>query len=415
MDIPTVLVPSSMMSQPEVIESTAMSEPQCYYNETIAFFYNRSGKYLATEWNTVSKLVMGLGITVCIFIMLANLLVMVAIYVNRRFHFPIYYLMANLAAADFFAGLAYFYLMFNTGPNTRRLTVSTWLLRQGLIDTSLTASVANLLAIAIERHITVFRMQLHTRMSNRRVVVVIVVIWTMAIVMGAIPSVGWNCICDITHCSNMAPLYSDSYLVFWAIFNLVTFVVMVILYAHIFGYVRQRTMRMSRHSSGPRRNRDTMMSLLKTVVIVLVLPRLICCFKCQKPQIMGICKCLETHVVLETSTAGAKLHRKATSHPGAFIICWTPGLVLLLLDVCCPQCDVLAYEKFFLLLAEFNSAMNPIIYSYRDKEMSATFKQILCCQRSESASGPTEGSDRSASSLNHTILAGVHSNDHSVV
>ncbi|XP_071657892.1 lysophosphatidic acid receptor 1 isoform X6 [Patagioenas fasciata] len=254
--------------------STAMSEPQCYYNETIAFFYNRSGKYLATEWNTVSKLVMGLGITVCIFIMLANLLVMVAIYVNRRFHFPIYYLMANLAAADFFAGLAYFYLMFNTGPNTRRLTVSTWLLRQGLIDTSLTASVANLLAIAIERHITVFRMQLHTRMSNRRVVVVIVVIWTMAIVMGAIPSVGWNCICDITHCSNMAPLYSDSYLVFWAIFNLVTFVVMVVLYAHIFGYVRQRTMRMSRHSSGPRRNRDTMMSLLKTVVIVLAGSRL---------------------------------------------------------------------------------------------------------------------------------------------
>ncbi|XP_044121084.1 lysophosphatidic acid receptor 1 [Mustela nigripes] len=357
---------SPLNSQPQF---TAMNEPQCFYNESIAFFYNRSGKYLATEWNTVSKLVMGLGITVCIFIMLANLLVMVAIYVNRRFHFPIYYLMANLAAADFFAGLAYFYLMFNTGPNTRRLTVSTWLLRQGLIDTSLTASVANLLAIAIERHITVFRMQLHTRMSNRRVVVVIVVIWTMAIVMGAIPSVGWNCICDIENCSNMAPLYSDSYLVFWAIFNLVTFVVMVVLYAHIFGYVRQRTMRMSRHSSGPRRNRDTMMSLLKTVVIVL----------------------------------------------GAFIICWTPGLVLLLLDVCCPQCDVLAYEKFFLLLAEFNSAMNPIIYSYRDKEMSATFRQILCCQRSDSTSGPTEGSDRSASSLNHTILAGVHSNDHSVV
>ncbi|TRY83069.1 hypothetical protein DNTS_013531 [Danionella cerebrum] len=247
-----------------------MDGGQCYYNETIAFFYNRSQKYLATEWNAVSKLVMGLGITVCIFIMLANLLVMVAIYINRRFHFPIYYLMANLAAADFFAGLAYFYLMFNTGPNTRRLTVSTWLLRQGLIDTSLTASVANLLAIAIERHITVFRMQLHTRMSNRRVVVVIVIIWTMSIVMGAIPSVGWNCICAIDTCSNMAPLYSNSYLGFWAIFNLVTFVVMVVLYAHIFMYVRQRTMRMSRHSSGQRRNRDTMMSLLKTVVIVLV-------------------------------------------------------------------------------------------------------------------------------------------------
>ncbi|CAL8318158.1 unnamed protein product [Lota lota] len=362
-----------------------MLEEQCYYNESIAFFYNRSGKSLASEWDTVSKLVMGLGITVCIFIMLANLLVMVAIYVNRRFHFPIYYLMANLAAADFFAGLAYFYLMFNTGPNTRRLSVSTWLLRQGLIDTSLTASVANLLAIAIERHITVFRMQLHTRMSNRRVVVVIVIIWTLSIVMGAIPSAGWNCICGLTSCSNMAPLYSNSYLVFWAVFNLLTFVVMVTLYAHIFVYVRRRTMRMSRHSSGPRRNRDTMMSLLKTVVIVL----------------------------------------------GAFIVCWTPGLVLLLLDVCCSSCTVLTYEKFFLLLAEFNSAMNPIIYSYRDKEMSATFRQILCCQRQENLNGTVaEGSDRSASSVNHTVLiagggggGGTHNqhhqlqhhNEHSVV
>jgi len=306
---------------PLFFQSTAMSEQQCYYNETIAFFYNRSGKYLATEWNTVSKLVMGLGITVCIFIMLANLLVMVAIYVNRRFHFPIYYLMANLAAADFFAGLAYFYLMFNTGPNTRRLTVSTWLLRQGLIDTSLTASVANLLAIAIERHITVFRMQLHTRMSNRRVVVVIVVIWTMAIVMGAIPSVGWNCICDITHCSNMAPLYSDSYLVFWAIFNLVTFVVMVVLYAHIFGYVRQRTMRMSRHSSGPRRNRDTMMSLLKTVVIVL--GKCLLCLHCSPCSVS--CQVI---LVMHVQLMGGWQHLEDTSRGGGnknpqySLLCW---------------------------------------------------------------------------------------------
>lgn len=107
---------------------------------------------------------------------------------------------------------------------------------------------------------------------------------------------------------------------------------------------------------------------------------------------------------------------------GAFIICWTPGLVILLLDVFCSSCNVLTYEKFFLLLAEFNSAMNPIIYSYRDKEMSATFKQILCCQRQENVNGTVaEGSDRSASSINHTVLAATslhqhhHHNEHSVV
>lgn len=90
---------------------------------------------------------------------------------------------------------------------------------------------------------------------------------------------------------------------------------------------------------------------------------------------------------------------------GAFIVCWTPGLVILLLDVFCASCNVLTYEKFFLLLAEFNSAMNPIIYSYRDKEMSATFRQILCCQRQEGTNG-AECSDRSASSINHSVLGG---------
>ena len=44
---------------------------------------------------------MGLGIIVCVFIMLAKLLAMVAICVNRRFHFPTYYLMVNLPAAGF--------------------------------------------------------------------------------------------------------------------------------------------------------------------------------------------------------------------------------------------------------------------------------------------------------------------------
>ena len=89
-------------------------------------------------------------------------------------------------------------------------------------------------------------------------------------------------------------------------------------------------------------------------------------------------------------------------------------------DVFCSSCNVLMFEKFFLLLAEFNSAMNPIIYSYRDKEMSATFRQILFCQRQESVNGTAaaDGSDRSASSVNHTVLGGggaQHNNQHSVV
>lgn len=62
------------------------------------------------------------------------------------------------------------------------------------------------------------------------------------------------------------------------------------------------------------------------------------------------------------------------------MLCWTPGLVVLLLDgLGCEECQVLRYEKYCLVLAECNSFVNPIIYSLRDKDMWTTFMEILCC------------------------------------
>jgi len=61
------------------------------------------------------------------------------------------------------------------------------------------------------------------------------------------------------------------------------------------------------------------------------------------------------------------------------VICWTPGLMILLLDgLRCSECEVLKYEKYCLVLAECNSLMNPIIYSFRDEDMRNTYKRILC-------------------------------------
>ncbi|XP_069783673.1 lysophosphatidic acid receptor 2-like isoform X3 [Narcine bancroftii] len=240
----------------------------CHHNETIPFFYNSSGKELSRYWRTKDVLVVTLGLLVCVIVILANTLVIAAVVLNRRFHQPIFYLLANLAATDFFSGVAYTYLMFHTGPRTAQLTVHTWFLRQGLIDTSLTASVTNLLAVAVERHQTVFQMQLHSNMSNQRVTFLIACIWVTAIIMGLIPQMGWNCVCDLSTCSRMAPLYSRSYLVFWAISNLLIFCIMLLVYLRIFYYVKHKVQRMSQHTLQSR-HKETMMNLMKTVVIIL--------------------------------------------------------------------------------------------------------------------------------------------------
>lgn len=243
---------------------------ECYYDKRMDFFYNRSNTDTADEW-TGTKLVIVLcvGTFFCLFIFFSNSLVIAAVIKNRKFHFPFYYLLANLAAADFFAGIAYVFLMFNTGPVSKTLTVNRWFLRQGLLDTSLTASLTNLLVIAVERHMSIMRMRIHSNLTKKRVTLLILFVWAIAIFMGAVPTLGWNCLCDISACSSLAPIYSRSYLIFWTVSNLVAFFIMVVVYLRIYMYVKRKTNVLSPHTSGSITRRRTPMKLMKTVMTVL--------------------------------------------------------------------------------------------------------------------------------------------------
>lgn len=307
----------------------------CHYDKRMDFFYNQSKSQTEDDW-TGTKLIMlfCFGAFCSLFIFLSNLLVIAAVVINKRFHYPFYYLLANLAAADLFSGIAYIFMMFHTGPVSKTLTVHRWFLRQGLLDTSMTASLANLLVIAVERHISIVRMRIHTNLTKRRVTCLILLIWGIAIFMGAVPTLGWNCICDITTCSSLAPLYSRSYLTFWTVSNLLVFLIMVVVYLRIYMYVQRKTNVLSSHTTGSISRRRTPIKLMKTVMTVL----------------------------------------------GAFVICWTPGMVVLLLDgLNCTQCGLQQVKRWFLLLALTNSVINPIIYSYKDEEMWRTFKGIMRC------------------------------------
>lgn len=243
---------------------------ECHYDKRMDFFYNRSKTHTADEWSgTTLVIVLCFGTFFCLFIFISNSLVIAAVVKNKKFHFPFYYLLANLAAADFFAGIAYVFLMFNTGPVSKTLTVNRWFLRQGLLDTSLTASLANLLVIAVERHMSVVRMSVHSNLTKKRVTFFILLIWAIAIFMGAVPTLGWNCLCDISTCSSLAPIYSRSYLIFWTVSNLGVFFIMVVVYIRIYMYVQRKTNVLSPHTSGSMSRRRTPMKLMKTVMAVL--------------------------------------------------------------------------------------------------------------------------------------------------
>lgn len=305
----------------------------CHYNESMAFFYHNINA--DDKWDkTQLILVQVVGSLFCCFILVSNAMVIAAIITNKRFHYPFYYLLANLAASDFLAGFAYVYLMFNTGPVSKQLTVKGYFFRQGLLDISLSASLANLLVIALERYISVLNWKVHSNLTKRRVTLLIVAVWAISIFMGAVPSLGWNCICNLKDCSQLAPIFSRSYLVFWSLSNLLVFIIMVAIYLRIYTYVKKKTAILTPHTSGSINRKRTPIKLIKTVMVVL----------------------------------------------GAFVFCWTPGLIVLLLDgLNCTTCNVVKLKRWLLLLAVLNSVMNPCIYSYKDEEMWATFKNLLRC------------------------------------
>ncbi|XP_051868974.1 lysophosphatidic acid receptor 3-like [Pristis pectinata] len=305
----------------------------CYYNRSMKFFYDLNQNDSQDDDSQTTYYV-GLAIgSICILlIFLCNATIIFVILFNKQFHFPFYYLLANLAAADVFASLAYTFLLLHTGKLGRMLTVQVYFVRQALLDVSLSASIYNLLVIAIERYYSVIKMQLHSTLSKRRVFCLILGIWAVAVIMTAIPNMGWNCICNISTCSVLAPIYSRGFLIFWSLLNILTLCVITAIYSRIYTYVRKKTSKISSHTTGSMKRRKMPMRLVKTIVTVL----------------------------------------------GTFIICWTPGLVLVLLDgLHCTSCNLEGLKKWFLLLALLNSLINPIIYSYKDREIWKSIKSLF--------------------------------------
>lgn len=246
----------------------AQQNRTCYHNEPMGFFYNQSGG--DDKWDSTQLiLVRVVGSFFCCFILVSNAMVIAAVITNKRFHYPFYYLLANLAASDFLAGIAYVYLLINTGEVSRSLTVTGYFIRQGLLDVSLSASLSNLLVIALERYISVMSWKVHSNLTKRRVTLLIVLVWAIAILIGAVPSLGWNCICDLSSCSKLAPIFSRSYLVFWSISNLVVFLIMVAIYLRIYAYVKKKTAMLMPHTTGSINRKRTPIKLIKTVMVVL--------------------------------------------------------------------------------------------------------------------------------------------------
>ncbi|XP_023275352.1 sphingosine 1-phosphate receptor 3-like [Seriola lalandi dorsalis] len=274
---------------------------------------------------------------ICCFIVLENLTVLVAIWRNHRFHNRMYYFIGNLALCDLLAGVAYLVNLLLSGEKTLQLSPALWFVREGSMFVALGASIFSLLAIAIERHLTMIKMRPYDANKNYRVFLLIGTCWLIAISLGALPILGWNCLDNLPDCSIVLPLYSKKYVAFCITVFMVLLLAMSVLYARIYILVKSSSRKVSKHS-----NSEHAMSLLRTVIIVV----------------------------------------------GVFIACWTPIFIVLLVDVACgKRCPILYKADWFIVVAVLNSAMNPVIYTLASREMRRAFLGLVCgiCYRGKAS------------------------------
>ncbi|MBN3297627.1 sphingosine 1-phosphate receptor 2 [Amia ocellicauda] len=313
---------------------TMRSKYEQYYNNSVIMTHYMRAKNLSKERlmdndrmkDSLDSLSI-VFIVICCIIILENLLVLIAVFRNKKFHSAMFFFIGNLAFSDLLAGSAYIANIFLSGRRTFDLVPVQWFIREGTAFIALAASVFSLLAIAIERYIAITKVKVYGSNKTCRMFLLIGTCWVTSILLGGLPIIGWNCINNLNDCSAVLPLYSKKYILFVVTIFSIILLSILILYVRIYLIVK---------SSHQEATASPAYALLKTVTIVL----------------------------------------------GVFIVCWLPAFTILLLDVSChsvQSCPILSKSTIFFGFATLNSMLNPIIYTLRSKDMRKEFLRVLCC------------------------------------
>ncbi|XP_055290497.1 melanocortin receptor 3 [Moschus berezovskii] len=263
--------------------------------------------------------------------LLENILVILAVVRNGNLHSPMYFFLCSLAVADMLVSVSNaLETIMIAVVNSDYLTLEDQFIQHmdnvfdSMICISLVASICNLLAIAVDRYVTIFyALRYHSIMTVRKALALIVAIW-----LG----------CGI--CGVVFIVYSESKMVIVCLVTmfLAMLLLMGTLYVHMFLFARLHVKRIAAlpPADGAAPPQHSCMKGAVTITILL----------------------------------------------GVFVFCWAPFFLHLILIITCPTnpycvCYT-AHFNTYLVLIMCNSVIDPLIYAFRSLELRNTFKEILC-------------------------------------
>lgn len=318
-----------------------MSVVSVVYNDNDSLPVNRSCKDLECYMvlTDVEKTAIG---SICFlagpFTLLENALVLgvIATTVTLRQR-PSYLFIGSLALADVFAScffttsfLDFHLFRHSDGPTA-------YLFKLGGVTMAFTSSVGSLLLTALDRYLCIHQASSYkVLLTRRRAMLSLLILWSTTLFLSFLPLMGWRCPTGLTPpCSRLFPYISQGYLACWTSFILVILALILAAYALILwkAHRHESSMTSLQGATGTGQARMRMdIRLARTFGLILLI----------------------------------------------LVSCWLPALSFMLADVSViltlKQLRAFAFCSTLCLL---NSAINPLLYALRCRELRLALLQSL--------------------------------------
>ncbi|XP_072559166.1 adenosine A2c receptor [Paramormyrops kingsleyae] len=274
-----------------------------------------------------------------------NILVCAAVAMNRKLQSVTNYFLVSLAVADVCVGALAIPCAIMTDLGIPRHNLYLCLLMLSVLIMLTQSSIFSLLAVAVERYIAILLpFQYHSLMTPRNAVMVILITWMLAFLIGLVPLMGWHKPPPESGYCFFVLVVDMTYMVYFNFFAcvLTPLLVMFVIYAQIFLTVKKQMRRIAadRATGEGQENRAAdMKKELKTATSLFLVLFL-------------------------------------------FTVCWIPLHIINCFLLLCPHCPVpLPLLLTAIILSHANSAVNPFLYAYKMKAFRHTFKAIFLCWR----------------------------------
>ncbi|XP_033497354.1 cannabinoid receptor 2 [Epinephelus lanceolatus] len=250
---------------------------------------------------------------------------------------PSYLFIASLALADVFAS-CFFTTSFLDFHLFRRSDGPTaYLFKLGGVTMAFTSSVGSLLLTALDRYLCIQQASSYkVLLTRRRALLSLLILWSATIAISFLPLMGWRCPTGLNPpCSRLFPYISQGYLACWTSLTLVLLALILGAYALILWKAHQHESSMTslQGAAGTGQARMRMdIRLARTFGLILVI----------------------------------------------LVSCWLPALSFMLADVSV----ILTHNQqrafaFCSTLCLVNSAVNPLLYALRCRELRVALLQLL--------------------------------------